>query len=746
MIRRTAPGLSLAAALALATGAAHGDNPPAKGGLDATALDDVIVTAQRRAQAAGDVSISISTLSDSELVAHGFDSVNQLDKSVSNLRVIPQFGGGQPKFEIRGVGFEDYATNNAPTVGVYVDEVALPLPVMTQGQLFDLERVEVLRGPQGTLYGRNTTGGAINFITRKPSAELSGGTVLEYGRFGRWRADAFLSGPVAAGVKLRFAVTTEQGGAWQKNRDDGRTLGDAARTAARAIADWQPAAEVDVELSLGYGRDRSDGQGLYLLTPFKTGSGPVIAADADHSLTGWGTNAPFARLLGIAVDRQPFRDNTQTQASLRLDWTLPGARLTSLTSYQHLDRREYNDWDASASSESETYFASRIGVASEELRLISSGGGPLEWLGGLYLAHESLQETYRSGFGSNFGFNAATPYAQDATTHSLFGQAEYKASARVNLILGLRYEDEQRDLKNLATTATTLVGFVVPHAVIGVDPTSRTTQFRQASGRAGIEFRPPGGALYYATLSRGVKSGGFTAYNTLNTAVLAPFRPEILWAYEAGFKADFAGRSLLLNGAAFYYDYRDQQVQSVFIDPVFGAIGQIVNARQSAIYGAELELSWRPVPALKVRQSLGYDHGTYRNFVDVDVQASLATQPFTTVHIQRAGQDLGNPQLSYCASVAYLLALPALGIEPALDYSYRDRLTSRLGDLYNVAGYGLLDARVTFAPQHAAWTVAAFGHNVLNKRYDATRNFFVTANLGVSGVPATYGARFTYRF
>src|SRR5690606_17683089 len=153
------------------------DAPPA------TTVDEVIVTAQRREQAAQDVGIALSVLSGESLTQQGVTNVNQLQNATPNLEVEPAFGGGAAQFRLRGVGFQDYASNNSPTVGVYVNEVAYPVPVMTQGLIFDIDRVEVLRGPQGTLYGRNTTGGAISFVTRRPTEVMSAGIKGEYATF-----------------------------------------------------------------------------------------------------------------------------------------------------------------------------------------------------------------------------------------------------------------------------------------------------------------------------------------------------------------------------------------------------------------------------------------------------------------------------------------------------------------------------------------------------------------------------------
>ena len=175
---------------ALLAGAASFADPAADQAAEAGGLEEVVVTAQRREESAQSVGIAISVLSGDTLAAKSITIVNDLQNAVPSLQVEPAFGSSQPQFRIRGVGFIDYTSNNASPVGVSVDDVALALPIQTQGQLFDVDRVEVLRGPQGTLYGRNTTGGEINFITNRPTADTHAGLTFEYGSFNRSRPKA----------------------------------------------------------------------------------------------------------------------------------------------------------------------------------------------------------------------------------------------------------------------------------------------------------------------------------------------------------------------------------------------------------------------------------------------------------------------------------------------------------------------------------------------------------------------------
>ena len=555
-------------------------------------LDVLIVTAQRRAEEAQDVGVALTAISGDALRKQGVTKINRIEEAAPNLDVEPQFGSGAPVFSIRGVGFRDYATNNAPTVGVYVDEVAYPFPVMTQGVLFDVARVEVLRGPQGTLYGRNTTGGAINVVSARPTEALAAGGFAEYGRFGAASFEGYVSGPLSDRVRARLAASVEQGGAWQVNRDTGAELGDKDRIALRGLIEF--AASDDLELLLnvhGY-RDESDGLGLRLFRPF----GPNAAHGPRQ--TSWGASPEFAAAVAIAPETPPFRDNEGYGASLTAKIGLGGAEITYIGAYEHLDREEYNDFDAVTAGIAGVYFISDIDVVTQEARVASTGDRRLDWIAGLYYSRERLDENYQSDFVDSFGpgFAVRTPYRQEADSIGVFGQFDYALRDRISLVGGLRYEHENRDLVGLGTFASGFGAFNFANGTVDGALENRSLTTDEASGKAALEFEASDDVLIYVSASRGVKSGGFTAYNTLNAAALTPFDPEVLWAYEAGFKSQFAANRVRLNAAFFYYDYRDQQVQSAIFDPGTGAVvGRIVNAEKSRIWGAEAELLAAPV-------------------------------------------------------------------------------------------------------------------------------------------------------
>ena len=710
-----------------------------------TELEQVIVTAQRREQSAQDVGVALSVISGEQLVARGVATVNQLQYATPSLEITPQFGSGQPSFRLRGVGFDDYASNNSSTVGVSVDEVAYPIQAQTQGLLFDIARVEVLRGPQGTLYGRNTTGGAINFITNRPTTTQAAGITAEYDSHDHFKAEGYVSGPIGDALQGRLAFVTDQGGAWQKNRTTGEKLGDKDSTSVRGQLAWQPSDKLDFLLSAHYGRDKSEPTGLYLFNPLSYNSAlPTIPADTDRKATGWGGSSAFADLTGIATNAKPFHDTDSSGVSLRAHGGNDAVDVVSITSYERLHRKEYNDWDASAYAYAGTYFDTDAKVFSQEVRASSKTEGPLQWLVGAYYSRETLDEAFYSDFYQSLLFDTRTSYNQKVRSGSLFGQVEYALNDKLKLIGGLRGEDEKRNQDDFVTA-----GVFAPGAPpTNFSPTAdKSLHNKTLTGKLGLEYRPVDGVLLYASASKGTKSGGFTSYNVGDASAVDGFRPETLWAYETGFKSSFADNTVQLNGSVFYYDYKDQQVQSAIYDINNGPIGAIVNAQKSYIYGGELELTWRPAPGLRIGQSLGYKTGKFDKYTnDLDIAASTAAGH--AVYVDRTGAKVGFPPLSYGGDVSYGWSLGDYQLEAEGNYAFHDKTKPLLlGSRYNVDSYWLANASITLTPSTGPWALTLFGRNVFNEKYDLTRNFFLPyIDIAAPGEPATWGVRASLKY
>jgi iron complex outermembrane recepter protein len=701
-------------------------------------LDEIVVTAQRREESAQNVGIAMSVISGQALADKSITYVNDLQNAVPNLQVEPAFGSSQPQFRLRGVGFIDYTSNNTSPVGVSLDGVAFALPIQTQGQLFDIDRVEVLRGPQGTLYGRNTTGGEINFVSNRPTAETHAGASFEYGTHNEVNAEGFVSGTIAEGLLGRLSVATEQGGAWQRNRLTGESLGDKDKVAVRGQLQWDPAEALDFRLGVHWAQDKSDEQGLYLLQAYTPGSGPpVIPADTSRYATGWGLSPTFAKLIGISASSKPGLDNSNLGVDFTGNIDFGFAKLTSITAYNKLIRREYADWDATQFNDSDEYLNSDSDVFSQELRL-AGNSGPFGWVAGVFYSNEDLRENFYSDLTDRLGGIAVTTYEQVANSVGVFAQGNYQFTDTLKATLGVREDHENRELIGLNTAflpgAPSLTGGALGGSIISNLP----------SGKAELDYTPIKATMLYASISRGVKSGGFTAHNTVTAPAADPFQPEKLTAYEVGVKSDVT-QTLRIDASAFYYRYKDQQILGkVFDDASQSFIGRFVNAN-SRISGGELDIEWRPLAGLAITQYAGFAEGYYTSKL-LDVPADPTQPP-----VDYNGRPESFPKWSYGGDLSYTWTVGAFSVTAESNYSFHDTYSQffLLGSNdFTIPKYWLANANLTLAPASGGpWTVALWGRNIFDKSYDLTRNFFLpSSEVAAAGEPTTVGIRLTYKY
>lgn len=679
-------------------------------------VQDIVVTAQRRKQSSQDVGVALSVIGGGDLDEKGVNVLNDIENVVPNLEVDSQFGSGQPSFRIRGIGTREYSSNNASTVGVYVDEVAHPYTITTQGAMFDIARLEVLRGPQGTLYGRNTTGGAVNIITNAPTADRRAGVTAEYGSYDRYKVEGYVSGQIASGLLGRLAAVTEQGGAWQYHRDTGERLGDRDKTAVRGSLTWDASQDVTVDLAATYAVDKSDGLGFRLRGPYTVADGSVTyPADTAWRITGWELSPEMAAVSGRALGSKPGRDNDGLDLAARVEADLGWATLNSVTAWQTFSRSEYNDWDGTRFNESDVYFYNDLEVLSQELRL-SNEVGRLNWMVGAHYADESLDGGFYTQFRGADRTLINTPYEQSVQAMGVFTHNSFALTDRLSLIGGLRYEYEERSLTTSGTRRLNLP--------VGPEVTY-DTDLSEVTGRLGLEYDLADNALLYASVARGVKSGGFTTYNGTSAT---PFKPEIVIAYETGVKSDLFDNTLRLNGSVFFYDYENQQIQGLEYDRESGRLGKITNVPKSEIYGGEIELTWMPVEGLTISQNFGYKEGEYTEYFAIDGAATDAANPVdgpwdVIITNDRSGEPLQFPKYNYGGSVAYDWRMGGFDWRAETNYMQRDAI-------YNAAsssvlpGYWLWNANFSTGPSDANWRVSLWARNLFNTYYEETRNGF----------------------
>lgn len=708
---------------------------------ESSGLEEIVVTAERRTESVQTVGIAISVISGENLAAKSISYVNDLQNAVPSLQVEPAFGSSQAQFRIRGVGFIDYTSNNASPVGVSLDDVALALPIQTQGLLFDIDRVEVLRGPQGTLYGRNTTGGEINFVSNRPTADTHAGYTFEYGTHNEFSAEGFLSGTILPTLLGRISFATEQGGAWQRNRLTGDSLGDKDKIAVRVQLEWDPSEALNFRLNGHFAQDKSDEIGLHLIspyTPYNAGAkGPVIPADTSRYVTGWQLDPAFARIIGISPSSKPGLDNSNNGVDFTGNVDFGGAKLTSITAYNKMIRREYSDWDATQYYDSDEYFRSYLDVVSEEARIASTGTGPFSWVGGVFYSDQRLEENFYSDFSDANGIGGIvlTKYGQHAHSFGEFGQVDYKFNDAFKATLGVREDHETRELTNLNTGF--LTGPPIPTFTGLLNPPPITSNL--PSGKFEIDYTPQPGTLFYESISRGVKSGGFTAHNTVDAPAVDPFKPEKLTAYEIGVKSDVTP-TLRIDAAAFYYRYRDQQLLGKIFDEVSKSyIGQFQNAN-SRISGGEVEVEWRPLGGLSISQYAGFAEGYYTSKL-------LNSDP---VPVDYNSRPESFPKWSYGGDASYEWPLGNYRVTAESNYSFHDTYSQffLLGSSdFTIPKYWLANANLSLAPSGGPWTLTLYGRNIFNKGYDVTRNFFLPGTeIAQAGEPATFGIRFAYKY
>ena len=442
--------------------------------VSAQVLEEITVTAQKREQSLSDIGLTVNAFDGDTIRELGVSTVEDLTLHTPGFIYNEAGGLGVPVFTIRGVGFDDYSVQSNSTVGVYVDEVALPYPVMTRGQMFDVQRVEVLKGPQGDLYGRNTTGGAVNFVSNKPTEEFEAGVTLEYGRYNSLGLDAHIGGSLSDTVRGRIALTsTNSSDGWFESHTRSDELGEVDTLGVRALLDFDVSDSANVLINVHYNSDESENAGQA-----RSGLlGPTIDQFVGVGLTqesGWlalplaasafpgNTGIPVADGLAPAAPEDPdtgdwnagFRpanDNELFGTSVTINWDFEAATLTSISAYDKFERLDSFDWDGTALSLFEQVSDTEITSFSQELRLTSTGDGAVSWIAGLYYSDDEIDDIYHASVGEASGSSGLfadvdQTTLQNTTTTAVFGHVEYEFSDAWRLTLGGRFTNEERDV------------------------------------------------------------------------------------------------------------------------------------------------------------------------------------------------------------------------------------------------------------------------------------------------------------
>ena len=618
--------------------------PPQPGGdvaiADERVGDDVVVIARRREERLLDVPIAVSALSQTDLAKLQAIDLSGIQGAIPNVNLVQGRGSStSANFFIRGIGQPDALQTFDPAVGVYVDGVYLSRIQGALLNLFDVERVEVLRGPQGTLYGKNTIGGAVNIVTRKP--DLGGfhaSADVTYGAFDQVLLNGYVTAPLIEDkLALSLAGTYDTREGLVTDPLTGRRFNDRNLWAGRGILRFKPVDGFEFTLSGDYTKQRNAATLGYPTAPllrtslFPAGATVLVPAEPFGPY-----NFRAATSLTPAQGQRLDHWGIGFTAAIDITDTL---QFVSITGYRKLDPSFFIDIDASQFLLGDVFVGVNQNQFSQELQL-KYNGSKLKGVFGLYYLNEDVRSN-QIAFGNDIftflggpvTFTRLIDDAQNTKSYAAFGQLTYDFTDRVAFTAGLRYTREDRRYNRFTTTISSLAGlnnlqFRFPDnlpAPLNADNVARFDAFTPSFT---LSFKPNRDTLVYASANRGFKSGGFNGRaNSVNDLTLvvngAPtivnrFRPETVWTYEVGAKASLAGGRVKLSAAAFYSDYSDFQarVGGGVVGAANTGVFPVINAGRLRIWGIELETVVKPTRALTLTGSFGYLDARYLRFDD----------------------------------------------------------------------------------------------------------------------------------
>ena len=690
-------------------GAVSAQQAPAQeaGAAPAYKIEEIIVTAQKREQRLQDVPVSVTVVGAAQLDRQGIKSAAELQYAVP---VLSYNAGPSTSYAVRGVGTNTFARSAENAVSVVVDGVVQGQYVPPASGLFDLQRVEVLSGPQGMLFGRNASAGVINIVTTAPKIgvrEFTGRVELGERGYQTYRGVANL--PLGETAALRVsAFSDSQDGILRNLYQGGHDVGDFTNAGVRAKLRWEAKPDVAVTISADYERDHG---GNFLWTA-RTSSAPFTAALAACGVTPGPTNT------NLCVDGQIQKVIESYGVSAQVDWSIGDYTLTSITADRQFSRFANNDSDTVPVNllnlNVATDFSNQF---TQELRIASPTGRKVEYVAGVFFYNYSYKAFVDQA--GKLGF-LATPADRTSLdivnqiSYALFGQATIHLTDKVALIAGGR---ETYDLLRTSNTGgiNPASGVFIPgfSNKIGKNPSVRVGE-ANFSYRVGLQYKPDDASLLYLTYARGYKGPAANAGERTTAPVI--IRPEIPTNIELGYKTAFLDRRMLLDATLYHQDVKDFQAQLVqtvngFTSYVFG------NASHLYAKGLEVNVSARPTRGLRIDGGLNYNDATYGHFL-VPCRASTAT-----VACDVKGRQLsGAPKWKFVLSGEYSRGvtndLEGYG-QVGVNYRTRMNASSTPDPMLEIKGYALVDGRIGVRAKDGRWGASVFAKNLFDKRFPA---------------------------
>ncbi|WP_020208635.1 TonB-dependent receptor [Gilvimarinus chinensis] len=728
-----------AVSYASTTAAQNQQDPPQEPRKTPRAIEEVMVTAQKRAESAQDVAIAISAFSGQDLENMGVEAGIEITQRVPNMNYFAIFGeASSPSMTLRGIGLSNFADTWEAPVGLYVDEVYRGNPAGSGMQLFDVERVEVLRGPQGTLFGRNTSAGLVHHITNDPTETFEADASVQLGSYNQRIFEGAVSGPLSDSVRGRLAVKKNDSDGWQTNGVDGQDLGTTDTLGYRAKLAIDFTDRVNLLLDVhGSEADQQTVGFVHMgyLDPADTATFCSVSriqnGECISSIGGAGTGREEAGGWGPEHVSSGAADGLKTEietfgASAKLVIAADNFDITSITAIEQMDKLLEDDFDATAVVWFDEQYKADTEQFSQELR-ISGATDTMDWVSGLYYFKDDrdlITQAPTTTDAENFGGYWHNEYMdQDTESYAIFAQIDKALTNTLSLTVGGRYtwEEKNADLSNRGEPS-----------YYGDQHFTDTIKEDGFSGRLGLDYTPTDNTLYYASLSSGLKSGGFNGSYVGSQGAFGPVEKETMTSLEAGYKATLAGGRARLNLAVFAYELEDFQAQ--LWDSSTGS-ADIANLGDVSGRGLEAELTYLLTDNFEIISGLG--------LLDTEIDSELVTNV--------GGQEIaidGNEMPSAPGISANIVARYYLNNWTLqADYTWVDEHELQLeNDPWSKQdAYGITNAQVSW--NSGAWTVTGAVKNLLDEEY------FTYQNTGgddwgyaVWGAPQTAYVKVNYSF
>lgn len=722
------PSLMVSTAMILATSvAAAQDQDQDAGSEEVFFFEEIVITSERRVSTVQDTPLAVSAFDDGMLAEQGVSTIQDLAKLAPGLVV-----GGNAAFEfpisIRGISAAVAGVGADSPTAVYVDGVYMGRPAAAIFQLADVDRIEVLRGPQGTLYGRNAVGGAISIYSQSPSDEFEMFGAASYSDLQEVEVKSSISGPLSDTLRYRISGSYRNTDDWASNTDGRNVLGGEAASLRGALL-FEPNGNFNLTLRADF-NDMVDPLGSKTL-----------------GANGQGFDADFDTFTASEIS---FGDREFWGMSAEANMTFSDYTLTSITAYRESDHIYQWDPDGTTNRFTRSGQLETQDQFSQELRLSSPGGENFDWILGLYYFNENAsQNFYVDVFAA--GINVARFSTNTTRSYAAFSHMDWHINPELTMTIGLRYTHEEKDFGFSQEVNPITVGTVF-------DPLVRFPQqnpyqefddsFGAFTPKIGLTWRPEDNLMFYASYSEGFKSGGFNFLRPDEA-----FDPETVTSYEIGAKTDIFDNRVRLNVSGFYYDYQDLQVR------VPGPVGVIFiqNASDAEVYGTEIEMQIAASENFHITASTALlFEAQYTNYVQAGGEISSAGCPGGIFNPADLSCDLSGNRLNRAPSATFSIAaeydIPldsGAVVTPMMTFNYESTAfyTEQNEVLAGHDGWHSLDARISYTDPDELYTIAIFGRNLTDNRY-VQHTIPITVNnvATATNYPRTFGAQVSFNF